>query len=174
MDIQVLIYCFTGVVILIAIRGRIHYVADKYEQATDLLKEMEYCYQQISVIVKVRDTMQMEIAALTEQFNNESDPQKTDNKGNENGNHQNFTEPFHTDHANNDYSSNIIKSKTLTKIQIKKEQMQCCENELDHLTCNYNLFTMRFKNIKRRFPLISFMTSDDFKNLENKVEYKFS
>jgi hypothetical protein len=49
--------------------------------------------------------------------------------------------------------------------------MQCCENELDHLICNYNLFTMRFKNIKRRFPLISFMTSDDFKNLESKVEY---
>lgn len=120
MDIQVLIYMLAGVVIFFAFIKRIHYVADKYEQATDLLKEMKYCYQQISVIVKIRDNMQMEIAALTDQFDKESALQKDDQKGNLNKNHENFQNPLLADNPE-DYSSGNIESEIRAKIQIKKE-----------------------------------------------------
>ena len=157
-DMITIIYILAGILVFFSVIWRIRFLSDKYEETMDLLNEMDNYYQKISILSNARDAAKTEIAELMAQYNIEHIPEDSSNERPTNLSNSIKINPHNFIDSNQSEINKIIQS--------KKEKMELYENELDHISCYYNLFAMRLKDIKHRFPLVAFMISAEIQNIK--------
>ncbi|HYX09354.1 MAG TPA: hypothetical protein VE912_21660 [Bacteroidales bacterium] len=161
MDILTILYILAGIAIFCSVIWRIRNVTEKYDEAMDLLNVMRNWYRKISILKNACDAAKNEISVLIAQYNKENIRENPD--------HTRINETvlsYIIENDDNNNNSGVIVSGTLQTIQTKKEKLEISENELDQIACYYNLYVMRLKNIKNRFPLVAFMIADEIQNMK--------